>query len=440
MSVRQNILLSNANKSVLYDLNNDIQLNFPSSLFFKAPNAIELVNFDLKCELTVLGNSNNVITIIYESGGEEFEIDVGIPYGQDIKTDFDLAQAIQNALNSHTYGDLELEFEVTETTIINVVSNPIIEVDSSTTNYAIKVNKPVTISFEHKDSIGMLIGFGGGVYRNVVEIFGTSTQSISTYNFIESFNESAANNTYPNYNDVNCKMCMYDSAGVYIPNASNPTDTTISINPTASLRQYDNIGNILMDIEDAMNSYANEYTPAAKFSVTYDYTTDKITISNETGARFGIGFDCYKETQNVTSGSLHAILGFEQKKYMNSTQFISPSKSKAFEKIFAEDYVLMCSNLSNNSNDLNIIGIGAANNVKSNDILFAIPFSKISSFEPKDSSIYRAKISNSPFAIGYKNRTFSDENPNFASFYLRTLSGRHIAATAQWSAMISFIF
>ena len=47
MSIRQNILLSSANKSNVIDLNNDITLNFPSNLFFKAPNYVELINFDL---------------------------------------------------------------------------------------------------------------------------------------------------------------------------------------------------------------------------------------------------------------------------------------------------------------------------------------------------------------------------------------------------------
>ena len=38
MSVRQNILLSNANKSVVTNLNNDITLNFPYNLFYQPIN------------------------------------------------------------------------------------------------------------------------------------------------------------------------------------------------------------------------------------------------------------------------------------------------------------------------------------------------------------------------------------------------------------------
>ncbi len=440
MALRQNILLSNANKSVLYDLNNDIQLNFPTSLFFKAPTAMEMIYFDLKAEIAILGNTNNVISLKYTHDGVDYVEDVSVDFTREITTDFDLTKAIKDALNSHDFHGAGFVFEVTESSIVNVVTNPKIELDSSTTSYSIKVNKPITISFEHKDSIGPLIGFGSGVYKNVTDISGTSTQSITAYNYIESINVSAESNEYPNYDDINCKMCLYDANGQYIPNRNDPADTTISIHPTLGLVKYANIGELLLEIENAMNEYSNLFTPAADFDVVYDYSTHKVTISNRTGSRFGIGFDCGKETGNVTSGSLSYVLGFEKKAYINNTSFTSPRESMTYDNLFADDYVLICSNLSNNSNDLNIIGIGSNNNIKSNDILFAIPLSKSSRFEPKDTSLFRAQISSSPFSTGYKDRIFTDANPNLVSFYLRTLSGRHITAACQWTAMISFIF
>lgn len=440
MALRQNILLSNSNKSVLYDLNNDIQMNFPSSLFFKAPSAMEMIYFDLKADITLMGNSNNVITVKYTAGDVEHTDDISIDYTRDILTDYDLTQAIKEALNTHDYRGETFVFDVTESSIVNVVTNPKIEVDSSTTSYSIKINKPLTISFEHKDSIGSLIGFGSGVYKNVTEISGTSTQSITAYNYIESINVSGESGEYPNYDDINCKMCMYDANGAYIPNSVDPADTTISIHPDLGLIKYDNIGSLLLNIEDAMNQYADSFTPRADFDVTYDYTTNKVTIANRTGSRFGIGFDCARETGNVTSGSLAYVLGFEKRLYTNNVSFTSPVTSFTYDNIFADDFVLVCSNLSNSSNDLNIIGIGSNNNIKSNDILFAIPLSKASKFEPKDTSLFRAQIESSPFSTGYKDRIFNDGKPNLVSFYLRTLSGRHITAACQWTAMISFIF
>ncbi len=442
MALRQNILLSSSNKSILFDLNNDIQLNFPSNLFFKAPSYVELVSFDLKCEIKIFGNTNNVIEVIYEDDdGKEHTNIVAIEFAESIKTDYDLAQSVKNSLNNFEYdGITGLEFDVSESTIVNTVTNASVEIDMSTTSYTIKVNKPVTISFVHKDSIGTLLGFGSGVYKNVTTISGTSTQSISAYTSIISYNDSTLSGEYPNYVDSNCKMCMYDSAGKYIPNKYNTNDTTISINKDGVEKVYDNIGSILMDIEDAMNEYADVFTPPANFDVIYDYSTNKITITNETGARFGIGFDCYRETGHQTSGSLNKILGFETRKYTNNITFTSPNVSSSFEHVFGEDYILICSDLMNKSNDMSIIGIGSDDNIKSNDVLFAIPLSKVRNFEPTDSSIYKVDISNSPFAIGYKNKKFNANNPNMVSFYLRTLSGRHITSSCQWSAMMSFIF
>ncbi len=441
MSLRQNILISNANKSVLYDLNNDVQLSFPSSLFFKAPNSIELVNFDMLGEINLFGNSNNMIAISYTlSNGEEIRYDIMIPFTENIKTDYDLCQAIKSALNSETYEEKNnIVFDVTESSITNVVTNPKIEVDASTTSYSIKCNEVVNVLFDHKDSIGALIGFGSGKYNNVKEISGTSTQSITAYNFIESFNESSDLKQYPNYNDFNCKMCLYDSNANYIQNSLDPLDATISINSSVGLVRYESLGKLLMDIENEMNKYSNLFTPAADFSVSYNYTTKKVNIKNTTGQRFGMGFNISKETNHITSGSLHSVLGFEQKTYLNNVEFESPHISKTFENNFPDDYLLICSNLGNRSADMNILGIGNLNNVKANDILFAIPISLTRNFMPVDTSLYKANIANSSFSLGYKERKTNGDSL-YVNFYIRCLSGRHVSSNIQWSALFSFVF
>ena len=125
---------------------------------------------------------------------------------------------------------------------------------------------------------------------------------------------------------------------------------------------------------------------------------------------------------------------------MNLTTIESIKPSLSFENIFADDYILFCSNISNNTNDINIIGIGNADNIKSNDIIFAIPFSSIRNFTPVDSSFYKIDISNSSFSLGYKNKLFNENNINEVNFYLRTLSGRCISSNCQWNALISFQF
>ena len=441
MSIRQNILLSNANKSDVTNLNNDITLNFPSNLFFKPPSFLELINFDISCEILLFGNSNNTLVISFTNDLGVFKTyNVIVEFAKTIKTDYDLCQAIKTALNSVSYDNYSISFDVTESSITNIVTNFKVEVDASTTAYSITCTKPCTISFNHKDSIGMLIGFGSGVYENATLISGTSTQSITAYNYIDVYNDSGNNGTFPNYNDYNCKMCLFNSDGDLIPNSTNTNDTTISINGTSGLTHYDSIGRLLKVIENAMNAYSNSYSPAANFVIDYNYETNKVKITNKTGAKFGIGFDFDNIGEIVTSGSLHFILGFEQKSYINITSIESTKTSLTYEHTFSDDYILICSDLSNNSADLNIIGIGNANNIKANDILFAIPLSQSRQFSPVDSSFYKVDISNSPFSIGYKKRTFSDKNPNLVNFYLRTLSGRSIAANCQWTALISFNF
>jgi hypothetical protein len=372
--------------------------------------------------------------------GELKKYTIVVEYTASIKTDYDLCQVIKTALNAPDYDGYDLVFDVTESSITNIITNVKVEIDASTTAYSITCSNPCTISFEHKDSIGILIGFGSGVYEDVTLISGTSTQSISSYNTIDVYNDSGNNSIFPNYNDYNCKMCMFDSNGDLIPNSINSNDTTISINHTVGLSHYDSIGKLLRIIENAMNSYQNVFSPVANFVIDYNYTTNKVKITNSTGARFGIGFDFDNIGGFITSGSLHFVLGFEQKSYTNITSIESLRGSISYENTFADDYILICSDLSNKSADLSIIGIGNSNNIKSNDILFAVPFVQSRQFTPIDSSFYKVDISNSPFSLGYKNRKFSPENPNLVNFYLRTLSGRTIAANCQWNALISFSF
>jgi hypothetical protein len=762
--IRQNVLLSNANKSNVYNLNNDITLNFPTNLFFKPPQFIELLNLDLNAEINLFGNTNNSFYIEYKNIVHLIYVEFRVS----LKTDYQLSQAVKSALNnpkdpndpaiSLPYTGNDLIFDVTESAIENVVTNYKIERESFTTAYTIICNNPCTINFNHKDSIGSILGFGNGTYLNITEIAGTSTQSITAYNYIDVINASGSTgigepaSPFPNYNDVNCKMVLYNSDKLIIPNKYKTQDTTISLNPGLGTKQYENIGEILDLIENQLNDYKNEFSPVANFLVSYDNLTTKITIKNTTGAKFGIGFDfsnitkdriiyssngttwastasitnndwrsiaygsvsgndvlvavsnsgtgdrimrsidsmniwstvsspadynwtsitwsadlslfcavassgnnnrvmtspdgltwtlrtsasnnnwqsviwggsvgqqkfvavsstgignrvmtspdgitwtsrvssednywtsitwapslglfcavaasgthrvmtspngitwtnrnasdnydwrsitwapslglfCAVSSSGVThrvmtsvnginwnrhnavannywtsiswspslglfyavassgtfnrlmysnngttwtaipnapinmdwnsiiwadgdlntfvsvgssfgntSGSLHYILGLEQKSYFDITEIISINDILCYENIFADDYVLICSDIVNNATDLNVIGIGNADNIKSNNIIFAIPLSQSKHFRPIDSSYYRINISASKFSLGYKNRKFSSSNPNYVNFYLRLLSGRHITCTSQYTMQLSFLF
>jgi hypothetical protein len=122
------------------------------------------------------------------------------------------------------------------------------------------------------------------------------------------------------------------------------------------------------------------------------------------------------------------------------TSITSIKRAISFQNIFSEDYVLFCSDLVNNNSDINVIGIGNGDNIKSNNILYAIPITEVTSFKPVDSSYYKINIESSKFALGYKDGIFNDDNPSKVNFYLRLLSGRHVKCSTSWSAVLSLNF
>ena len=328
--IRQNVLLSNANKSNVYNLNNDIQLTFPTNLFFKAPQFIELLDMDLNAEISLFGNTNNSLNIIYKNVTHLIVVE----YSTTLKTDYQLSQVVKSALNSPRdpnnpalflpYTDNNLTFDVTESSIENIVTNYKIERESFTTAYTIICDNPCTINFNNKDSIGPLIGFGNGIYENVTKIAGTSTQSISAYNYIDVINSSGSTppgelgGPYPNYNDANCKMVLYNSNKSIIPNKYKEHDTTISLNPGLGINQYENIGEILDLIEDQLNDYSSYFSPSATFIVSYDNISKKISIKNTTGAKFGLGFDFNNITRDRVMYSSNSISWYKTASITNN--------------------------------------------------------------------------------------------------------------------------
>lgn len=432
---RQTVIISNNTKQNISDLNNDVIIQFPSEIFYKNPTNIELMNINIKLDVTLFGYTNNYFKVTVED--ESF--DIVVEFNPTIKNDNDLALAIQNALNLENYPN-DIQFNVFSTNVEIVMTNVEIERDDSTTIFSIAATKPFSANFGHKDSIGPIIGVGNSEYKNVLNIEGHAVNSITSYNFIYSVNNSKSTLSYPDYDDANCKMILYDSDNNIIDNIDNPTnDTTISINSN-SIQYYSNISEILSIIETEMNLYSNSFTPAAEFILTYDYQTNKVTIENTTGAKFGISFDFISDLNLETSGSLHRILGFEQKKYLGFKSITSIKPSFSYHNIFPEDYVLLCSSLTNDNIDINIIGIGAGDNIKNNQVLFAIPLSEVNSFAPQQLSNYRISINASSYARKYKSEEYLIKGSDEISFYLRLLSGRHIKGSSQWSALLSFGF
>jgi hypothetical protein len=492
--IKQNILISSSNKSDISNLNNDITLRFPNKIFFKPPSEIQLVNFSAKYETTVFGNTNNhfVLTINpdYPSNfGNIKDYNVVPHFNPALYDDQQLAAAIEAALNvevtefinpsltqypagggpnpdippvpSSTYDTYPgLSFICSYTTIEIIIDNYQIEQDDSTSIYTITATRPVKFQFDVKDSIGPLIGFGNGVYDNVTSLEGTSVQSIEKYHSISVLNDSKLslqNNIFPfpNFNDIDCKMDLYDSTNIRIPNIdhpgtpgsydTDPGDITISIGAAGTALYYKNIWNLLLLLETELNRYSASYTPPAEFRIYYDYRTNLITMKNIGGlvpARWGFSFDFALPDNGVrvTSGSLHKILGFVQNSYFGQTEYTSVVPSRTFSNIFADDYLLLCSDLISNNTDRNVIGISNGDALKSNNILFAIPVSSTDNFTPISIEHYTLNIESSAFSIGYREGEFDDENRAELNFYLRLLSGRHIQSTVNWTALLSFTY
>ena len=489
--VKQNLLISSANKSDISNLNNDITLRFPSKVFFKPPTSIQLVSFDIKLEISTFGNTNNhfLITITDDNTGQIRDYNVVPHFNPFIPDDLTLAAVIEAALNTEVTEFINpslttfpggggpnpdippvpnvandsypgLAFTCVHTAIEIVVDNYKVEQDDSTAIFTITATRPVKLQFDVKDSLGPLIGFGNGVYDNTMVIEGTSVQSIEKYNSINGLNESiflldTIPQPFPNYNDINCKMELYDSSNARIPNIdhpgtpgsydTDPGDTTISLGPGGSAAFYDNIWQILEIIETEMNRYTASFTPAAEFRISYDYSANKVTMANVGGsppARWGFSFDfsVIDNANRLTSGSMHKTLGFNQDTYIGQTTYTSLFPTRTFGNVFADDYILLCSDLISNNSDRNVIGISNGNAVKSNNILFAIPESLASNFSPAEVDNYTLNIESSTFSIGYKEGIFDASNPAELNFYLRLLSGRHIQSTVSWSALISFTY
>lgn len=447
--ITQNVIVSNANKSNVFDLSNDVLLSFPPKSFYAAPKFIELLHADLRVEINMFGNTNNTMMVIFD---EEQYIIVLDYTNKRIKSNEDFSDCLEDALNNprdpndpnifKAYSDIRLSFKVIPSSIEHVITNYNPERDATTTAFAIKSTLTCSLDFNHKDTIGSLIGFGGGLYENSTEFNGVSTQSITAYNYIEVMNISASiTETFPNYGDVNCKMILFDSDKNMIPNNIIDFDATVSLNKDLPIQQYSTIGDVLKLIEDQLNEYVDYFTPPAEFEVTYNPEFNKVTINNKTGAKFGVGFNFadIDECGN-SSGSLHYILGFKQKNYYNVSTITSDAIPLIFDYQFSDDYVLICSDLIKSALDIGVIGIGNADNIKKNDTMFAIPLSQISNFSPYNSYNYRVNIANSKFSQSYSDKVFSASNPNYVNIYLRLLSGRHITCVSQFIMSLSFIF
>jgi len=247
---------------------------------------------------------------------------------------------------------------------------------------------------------------------------------------------------YINYEDKNCKMLLYDSNNNLIPHHTHPgLDTTISLNNRISYPVfYNKIYKLLRDLEIELNRYITKFRPYAFFEVSYDYKKNEITITNKTGAKFGIGFDFLHDANFITTGSLHKVLGFEQRCYLGVTTITSTKTPLIYEYVFGEDYIFMMSDdlIADLNTDINVMPVGNGHHIPINDILYSIPMSKSHCFKPYDDNDFSVELFQSKFT--YYDNCHEQENetePICVNFYIRLKSGRHCQLITPWSSQLN---
>jgi len=426
--------VSNLNRDTEEDINNDITVTFPDGIFSGKIDSIDLKHLYIDYDYELLGSSNNQLTITYPARGTPVNITIDLDsINETIRTDDELVLIIADAINT-TLG-LNNVFQVYYDNVVFYRKDIYRDSSRLISNFTIFTanNVAFNLDFSNKFSIGPLLGFGNDIYEDNFIFKGGNIPSLGAYNSIRVIN-SAYNTfkTYDQYVDTACKLMLYDSDNQKIPNKIDARDTTISL-PIANGYIY-SIGQFIKYLETSMNEYKDEFTPEADFKISFDYTTYKFTIENTTGARFGIGFRFNNSIYN-NYGSLHRELGFNKTEYLYVTSITSIQSAAIFDRVYNNDYILICSDLIKNNFDEQLMVLGSSGSYSGYESLFTIPITEIEnySFTPIHKEDYRTRINASLFAKKYSESLKSSKKVNF---YLKSSTGRHIKMNAQWSINI----
>lgn len=427
---KRSFFVSNLNRNNNLGTINDIEITFPDGIFSSKIKTIELRHMYIDYEYETLGSSNNQFYIIYPENATPTLITINIT--DIVKTDDQLATLIANAINS-TLGTTI--FQVTHFPVSETENNVYRDTFSSISNYVIYTanNQNFDLSFHLRNSIGPLIGFGTTDYSNASSYTGGNIPSITLYESIYIRNAAFdSNKVYDNSSDIACKMNLYDSDNNLIENLINNRDTTISL-PLAD-NYIDDVSTYIDLIDTELNSYNDKFTPTANFKTTFDYTTYKFTITNTTGAIFGIGFRFNNNGMN-NYGSMHQQLGFEKKNYLGITSITSIKPATIFANAFYNDYILLCSDLVFDNYDVQFAILGSNVSYSFYDSLFIIPSSAIidNSYIPTFKEDAIINIATSKFAKLYNENI---DEAKTVVFYLKSTNGRHIKINTQWTITI----
>jgi len=434
---KRTFIVSNLHRDEANNLNNDITITLPNSIFSGKVEAVNLKHLSIDYAVETVGTSNYEFGIRYPETNllRTITLDIDAITSNIVKTDADLADLIATSINS-TLGTTE--FHVYFDPII--ISNQDVYRDNSEllNRYTIFTINQVafTLDFSSKQSIGPLIGFGNDVYNGTFSYRGGNIPPVYAYESIHVANKAFDTifKEYDNLNDIACKMDLYDSDNVLIPNRIDARDTTISI-PIAD-GYITSIHEFIGYIRTELNYYSSYFENSPTFDVDFDLDTYKFTFSNDKDVRFGIGFrfNRFDATLNPINnyGSLHNHLGFQKTVYLGYKRISSVKHARIFERAYISEHLFVCSDLIKYNYDTNLIVTESSGNSSKYESIFTIPISQIvdGSYSPPFEDEHRVRIHASMLAKQYNEDLDSDKKINF---YLKVSSGRHIKLNTQWS-------
>lgn len=426
-------IVSNLHRDETQDTNNEVTITLPDSIFSGKVEAINMKQMYIDYGIETLGTSNYEFYLRYPETASSVlvKLDISSNASSLVQTDDDIAILIASSMNSAIGNTI---FQVYYNPII-ISSNDIYRDNSDLLgSYTIFTNNNTNfvLDFSHRASLGPLIGFGNGVYKNKYSYKGGNVPPISAYESIHISNK-AYDTIFKEYNagtDVACKMDLYNSDNMLIPNYLDPRDTTISI-PISNgyIRSVHEFKDV---IATELNRYSSHFTDNPTFAIQFDLDTFKFNITTDKDIKFGIGFRFHRSDGSNNYGSLHRQLGFNKRVYLGYTSITSITSAKIFERAYISEHIFVCSDLIKYNYDTNLIVAESEGASSMYESLFTIPTSQIvnSSYVPSFENEHRVRIHASRLAKLYNE---SKSAPKTITFYLKLSSGRHIKMNTQWS-------
>ncbi len=430
---KRTFIVSNLHRDELSDINNDVEITLPDSIFSGKIDAINLKHMFIDFEYETIGTSNYQLSVTYPSTGTPVSVTLMIDHQLStvVQSDSQLASLIADSINQALGVTI---FQVFHNNVITSFQDVYRDNSDLLSNYTIFTNNSVefVLDFSAKNSLGPIIGFGTGVYSGEVSYTSGNVPPVYGYESIHVSNKAYDSNfaQYDQSTDIACKMDLYDSNDMLISNSLDARDTTISL-PILNGYLY-NVRQFIVVLEAQLNLYKSSFANSPTFSVSFDYSMYKFTISNSLSAPFGIGFRFDRGNGQNNYGSLHRHLGFNKNIYLGMTSITSTQVAAIFDHAYVAEYLFVCSDLIKYNYDASLIVTESQGKANFYESLFAIPTSQIinNSYSPVFSDEHRVRIHASLLAKQY-NEGLTD--PKTINFYLKASSGRHIKLNTQWS-------